>query len=152
MNEAAVGRYRWTICALLFFATTINYIDRQVLGILAPTLQREIGWSEAQYGVIVSWFTLAYAIGFLGAGRIMDRLGTRVGYGLSIVVWSVAVPGARASVRHRSLQRRLERGGDHRAGHGPMDHAHLGMAVGVHRYRGPRLSLARGVAGDLPQA
>jgi len=85
-----IGRYRWTICGLLFFATTINYIDRQVLGILAPTLQREIGWSEAQYGAIVSWFTLAYAIGFLGAGRIMDRFGTRAGYGVSIVVWSLA--------------------------------------------------------------
>src|SRR6186713_2871276 len=85
-----IGRYRWVICALLFFATTINYIDRQVLGILAPTLQREIGWSEAQYGAIVSWFTLAYAIGFLGAGRIMDRFGTRAGYGVSIVVWSLA--------------------------------------------------------------
>src|SRR5437762_10187734 len=52
-----VGRYRWTICALLFFATTINYVDRQVLGILAPTLQRELGWSETQYRAIVSWFT-----------------------------------------------------------------------------------------------
>ena len=58
--------YRWVICALLFFATTINYIDRQVLGILAPTLQTEIGWKEKEYGAIVSWFTVAYALGFLG--------------------------------------------------------------------------------------
>jgi ACS family hexuronate transporter-like MFS transporter len=64
-----VGRYRWTICALLFFATTINYMDRQVLGLLAPTLQREVGWSESDYGAIVSWFTLAYAFGFLVMGR-----------------------------------------------------------------------------------
>jgi ACS family hexuronate transporter-like MFS transporter len=85
-----LGRYRWTICALLFFATTINYMDRQVLGILAPTLQREIGWSESQYGAIVSWFTLAYALGFLFAGRIMDRLGVRRGLALAVVTWSAA--------------------------------------------------------------
>ena len=60
--------YRWTICALLFAATTINYMDRQTLGILAPTLQRELGWSEQDYGNITSWFSFAYAIGFLGAG------------------------------------------------------------------------------------
>jgi ACS family hexuronate transporter-like MFS transporter len=85
-----VTRYRWVICALLFFATTINYMDRQVLGILAPTLQKDIGWSEAQYGAIVSWFTLAYAIGYLGAGRLMDEIGTRLGFALSIVIWSLA--------------------------------------------------------------
>jgi ACS family hexuronate transporter-like MFS transporter len=90
---AAVGRYRWTICALLFFATTINYIDRQVLGILAPTLQREIGWSEAEYGAIVSWFTLAYALGFLFAGRLMDRVGVRKGFTAAIVTWSLAAMG-----------------------------------------------------------
>jgi ACS family hexuronate transporter-like MFS transporter len=88
-----VGYYRWVICALLFFATTINYIDRQVLGILAPTLQRELGWSEAQYGAIVSWFSVAYAIGFLGAGRLMDGIGTRLGLALSLVFWSVAAMG-----------------------------------------------------------
>jgi MFS transporter, ACS family, hexuronate transporter len=87
---ARVGRYRWAICALLFFATTINYMDRQVLGILAPTLQREIGWTEAQYGAIISWFTVAYAIGLLFAGRIMDRLGVRRGFALAIVTWSLA--------------------------------------------------------------
>ena len=90
LPTARIGRYRWTICALLFFATTINYMDRQVLGILAPTLQREIGWSEAQYGAIVSWFTIAYALGLLGAGRIMDRLGVRRGLALAIVTWSIA--------------------------------------------------------------
>ena len=75
--RANVGRYRWVICALLFFATTINYIDRQVLGILAPTLQKDIGWNEAQYGAIVSWFTFAYALGYVGAGRLMDLLEQR---------------------------------------------------------------------------
>lgn len=94
-----IGRYRWTICALLFFATTINYVDRQVLGILAPVLQREMGWSEAQYGAVVSWFTLAYAIGYLGAGRIMDRIGTRLGLAVSVAVWSVAAMG-HAAVRN----------------------------------------------------
>ena len=85
-----IGNYRWTICALLFFATTINYIDRQVLGILAPTLQREIGWSESDYGAIVSWFTAAYALGFLFVGRFMDRVGTRKGFAWAIVTWSIA--------------------------------------------------------------
>ena len=85
-----VGRYRWTICALLFFATTINYIDRQVLGILAPTLQRDLGWNEQQFGDIVSWFTIAYALGFLVVGRIMDRVGTRRGFAGAIVIWSIA--------------------------------------------------------------
>jgi ACS family hexuronate transporter-like MFS transporter len=82
--------YRWTICALLFFATTINYIDRQVLGILAPTLTRELGWSESAYGDIVSWFSFAYAIGFLGMGRILDRYGVRRGFAGAIVAWSLA--------------------------------------------------------------
>lgn len=85
-----VGRYRWGICALLFFATTINYIDRQVLGILAPTLQHEMGINEVQYGEIVSWFTLAYAFGFLGAGRLMDKVGTRIGFAFAVVLWSLS--------------------------------------------------------------
>lgn len=90
---AKVGRYRWVICALLFFATTINYTDRQVLGILAPTLQRDIGWSEADYGAIISWFTMAYAFGYIVAGRLMDKVGTRVGFSLSVVIWSLSAMG-----------------------------------------------------------
>ena len=85
--------YRWTVCALLFAATTVNYIDRQVLGILAPTLQRELHWSETQYGDIVSWFSLAYAVGFLVAGRLLDRYGTRRGFAAAIVAWSLAAIG-----------------------------------------------------------
>jgi len=92
-TPAVSGRYRWTICALLFFATTINYIDRQVLGILAPDLQRQIGWSEIEYGYIVTAFQAAYALGLLFFGRLIDRFGTRVGYGISLVVWSVAAMG-----------------------------------------------------------
>ena len=87
------GRYRWTVCALLFVVTTINYIDRQVLSILAPTLQRELHWSESQYGSVVSWFTLVYAFGFLAVGRWLDRIGVRRGFAVAIVVWSVAAIG-----------------------------------------------------------
>lgn len=82
--------YRWRICALLFFATTINYIDRQVLGVLAPYLQTVIGWNEIQYGYIVTSFQAAYAIGLLVAGGVIDRLGTRIGYAISIAIWSLA--------------------------------------------------------------
>ncbi len=85
--------YRWTICALLFVATTINYIDRQVLGILAPTLQRALNWSEADYGDIVSWFSFAYAFGFLAAGRLIDLIGVRRGLGSAVVAWSAAAIG-----------------------------------------------------------
>jgi ACS family hexuronate transporter-like MFS transporter len=85
-----IGRYRWTICALLFFATTINYIDRSVLGILAPTLQDEIGWSEREYGSIVGYFTLAYGLGFLFAGRVMDRIGVKRGFAGYLIAWSAA--------------------------------------------------------------
>ena len=87
---ARVGRYRWWICALLFFASSINYIDRQVLGILKPTLQQEFGWSEIDYGDIVMAFQLAYAVGLAVAGRLIDRVGTRVGLTVAVTVWSLA--------------------------------------------------------------
>jgi len=89
-TEAVTGRFRWTICALLFFATTINYIDRQILGILAPDLQKIIGWSEVEYSTIVTAFQAAYAIGLLLFGRFIDRYGNRIGYSIAILVWSVA--------------------------------------------------------------
>jgi len=85
-----VGHYRWVICALLFFAATVNYIDRQVLGILKKTLTDEFGWSEVDYGWIVFAFQTAYAIGLLFVGRLMDRFGTKKGFALSITVWSLA--------------------------------------------------------------
>lgn len=88
--HSVISRYRWVICALLFFATTINYVDRAVLGVLAPTLVAEFGWSERDYGVISASFTLAYAIGFLFAGWFIDRVGTRLGYGVYLSVWSIA--------------------------------------------------------------
>ncbi|MEO6334773.1 MAG: MFS transporter [Pyrinomonadaceae bacterium] len=84
------GNFRWVICALLFFATTINYVDRQVLGILATPLQKELGWSEADYGFIATAFTGAYAIGLLVVGRLMDWLGTRKGFSIAITFWSLA--------------------------------------------------------------
>jgi len=87
---ARVGYFRWAICALLFFATTINYIDRQVLGILAPDLQKSIGWTEIEYGNIVMAFQAAYALGLLLTGRLLDRMGTRLGFALAIALWSVA--------------------------------------------------------------
>jgi len=86
----AVGHYRWTICALLFFGTTMNYVDRQVLGLLAPELQAKIGWTEVQYGYIVTAFQAAYALGLLLMGRLIDLIGTRVGYALSIGIWSLS--------------------------------------------------------------
>jgi MFS transporter, ACS family, hexuronate transporter len=91
--DARIGNYRWVICALLFFATTINYVDRQVLGFLAPTLQRSIGWDEAGYGWIVTAFQAAYAISLLVIGRVMDRIGTRKGFSVAVIIWSIAAMG-----------------------------------------------------------
>jgi len=90
MPAVAVGRYRWRICALLFAATTLNYIDRQVLGVLAPDLTQRFGWSEVDYSNIVTAFQAAYAIGLISAGALIDKLGTRIGYAIAICVWSVA--------------------------------------------------------------
>ena len=89
-SPGRVGRYRWLICALLFVAATVNYIDRQVIGILKPTLQHEFGWSEVDYGDIVFAFQLAYAAGLLLAGRMIDWLGTKLGFTVAIVIWSIA--------------------------------------------------------------
>src|SRR6478735_6934628 len=85
-----VGRYRWLICGLLFAATAINYVDRQMIGVLKPTLQAELGWSETSYADIVFWFQAAYAIGYLSFGRIVDVAGTRLGYAIAFVIWTVA--------------------------------------------------------------
>ena len=95
---AGIGHQRWVVCALLFFATTINYIDRQVLGLLAPMLGKEIGWSEIEYGYIATAFTAAYAIGLLFVGRLIDKVGSKIGFSISVVVWSIAAM-AHAGVR-----------------------------------------------------
>jgi ACS family hexuronate transporter-like MFS transporter len=88
--RARVGHYRWVICALLFFATTINYVDRSVFGVLEPELQKSIGWTATEFGDINANFNLAYAIGFLFAGWMIDRIGVRWGYAISLTVWSIA--------------------------------------------------------------
>lgn len=85
----AIGRYRWTICSLLFFATTVNYLDRQVLSLLKPSLEEEFGWTNSDYADIASTFQIIYAISLLFAGRIVDRLGTKKSYSWAIILWSI---------------------------------------------------------------
>ncbi|GAB3740818.1 MFS transporter [Spirosoma lituiforme] len=86
----SVGNFRWTVVALLFFATTINYLDRQVVGLLKPTLEKEFNWSEIDYSRIVQLFSAAYALGLLLFGRFIDYIGTKRGYSLAIIFWSLA--------------------------------------------------------------
>jgi MFS transporter, ACS family, hexuronate transporter len=88
-----IGKYRWVICALLFFATTINYIDRQILSLIKEILDKQIGWSNEQFGWVNSAFQLAYGVGLLGFGWFVDRFGTKIGYAVSIAAWSVAATG-----------------------------------------------------------
>ncbi|HJX70526.1 MAG TPA: MFS transporter [Bacteroidales bacterium] len=85
-----IGNYRWRIVALLFFATTINYVDRQILGILAPQLQELFSWSESDYGFIIMAFQAAYAIGLVITGGLLDKIGTKTGYIIAMTLWSVA--------------------------------------------------------------
>ena len=85
----AVGKYRWTICALLFFATTVNYLDRQVLSLLAPDLSKEFGWSNTDYANIAAAFQFVYAVSMLFAGRVVDKIGTKAAYVVAICVWSL---------------------------------------------------------------
>ncbi|WP_109806279.1 MFS transporter [Sphingosinithalassobacter portus] len=87
---ARVGRYRWVIIGLLFAATAINYVDRQMIGVLKPTLQAEFAWTESDFAHIVFWFQLAYAIGYVSFGGIVDRLGARLGYTIAIVIWTIS--------------------------------------------------------------
>ncbi len=89
LTNKSVGNYRWQIVALLFFATTINYIDRQVIGLLKPFIEKDLGWTEISYGHIVTAFQVAYAIGLLISGRFLDKVGTRIGFSLAIIVWSI---------------------------------------------------------------
>jgi ACS family hexuronate transporter-like MFS transporter len=93
MENTSIGNYRWRICALLFLATTINYIDRQVIGILAPTLQATFQWSEIDYGNIVTAFQTAYAIGMVSVGGILDKIGVKLGFSIAIIAWSLAGMG-----------------------------------------------------------
>jgi len=89
MNQQAIGKFRWTICALLFFATTVNYLDRQVLSLLAPDLSKEFGWTNSDYANITAVFQFVYAISMLFAGRVIDKLGTKTAFMLAIFIWSI---------------------------------------------------------------
>lgn len=90
MNDTAIGKYRWTICSLVFFATTINYLDRAVISLLKSTLTTEFKWNDGDYANIEIAFKVSYAIGMLGVGRLIDKLGTKLGYFLATLLWSIA--------------------------------------------------------------
>src|SRR5450755_1567744 len=92
-SQPGVGRYRWTVCALLFFATTINYMDRQILSLLKPILDDQLHWTNEQFGQVNAAFQAAYAVGLMLFGAIIDRVGVRVGYAISIAAWSLAAVG-----------------------------------------------------------
>src|SRR5271170_3145751 len=89
-TAVAPDRFRWTICAMLFWATTLAYIDRQVFSLLAPDLQNRIGWNEQEYGYMITAFQAAYALGLFFVGRLIDRFGTRIGYSVVVAVWGLA--------------------------------------------------------------
>ena len=89
LPNARAGRQRWVICALLFAATAVNYVDRQMIGVLKPTLTAEFGWHERDFATIIFWFQMAYATGYIGFGRIVDLIGARLGYIYAILVWTV---------------------------------------------------------------
>jgi len=84
-----VGRYRWVICGLLFAATAINYVDRQMIGVLKPTIAHELGWNELTYADVIFWFQAAYAIGYISFGKIVDLLGARIGFSIAFVIWTI---------------------------------------------------------------
>ncbi len=86
----AVGAYRWVICGLLFFGLVINYVDRQMLGVLGPTLRDEFRWTQTQFGDVVTWFQAAYALSYLFFGRFVDRVGARWGYAVAFTIWNLA--------------------------------------------------------------
>jgi ACS family hexuronate transporter-like MFS transporter len=92
-EEKKLSNYRWTVCALIFFATTINYLDRQIIGILKPLLDSDLGIGEKDYAHIIMAFQLLYAVGMFFAGRLIDKFGTKIGYTVSVVLWSIAAMG-----------------------------------------------------------
>lgn len=91
--QKTMGRYRWTICSLLFFATTINYLDRSVISLLKPYLEVQFHWTEGDYSYIVMAFQISYALGMVTVGRLIDKIGTKLGYALSTFAWSIAAMG-----------------------------------------------------------
>ena len=134
------GYIRWIVCALLFFAATINYVDRQVIGILKPTLQGQFHWSETDYADIVFTFQLAYAIGFIFAGRLIDRLGTKRGFALAIVVWTLAAIGHAAATTVGPVASRL------------LGFFGLGYSTSVAGFMVMRFLLGLGESGNFPAA
>jgi len=90
MTETKVGNRRWVIVALLFFATTVNYLDRQVLSLLKPFIAKDLNWTETDYSYIVMAFTLSYAVGLVLFGNFIDKIGTKIGYSLSLIIWSLS--------------------------------------------------------------
>lgn len=141
MNQQALGKYRWTVCALLFFATTVNYLDRQVLSLLSPALTKEFGWSNSDYANITAAFQFVYAIAMLFAGRVIDKIGTKRAYMVAIFIWSA---GAVAHAYSEAV------------GHGVNNLlATLGLAavpVSVAGFIVGRAVLALGEAGNFPAA
>lgn len=137
----AIGKYRWTICALLFFATTVNYLDRQVLSLLQPVLAERFNWTNSDYANITAVFQFGYAISMLFAGRFIDRLGTKKGYAWAIVIWSLgAIVHALAIPIGQSLAALLGWAG-------------LGVfSVSVLGFMFSRAVLAFGEAGNFPAA
>jgi MFS transporter, ACS family, hexuronate transporter len=93
LQDSKTTNYRWTVCALIFFATTINYLDRQVIGILKPLLETDLGIGEKEYSYIIIAFQLCYAFGMVVTGQLIDKFGTRIGYGLAVFFWSIAAIG-----------------------------------------------------------
>ncbi len=140
MNMEKIGKYRWTICALLFFATTVNYLDRQVLSLLAPDLSAEFGWSNTDYANITAVFQFAYAISMLFAGRFVDKLGTKRGFTWAIVIWSVA------AIMHAYA---IEIGG---AFSGIFSALGLVLPVSIIGFMVSRAVLAFGESGNFPAA
>ena len=139
-TTARVGYFRWTICGLLFLAATINYIDRQVIGILKTTLQGQFGWNEIDYSDIVFSFQLAYAIGFVFAGRLMDRVGTKTGFSLALIIWSLAaIAHAGATVFGPSVAALLAFAGLH-------------YSASVAGFIAARFALGLGESGNFPGA
>ncbi|MBN1509614.1 MAG: MFS transporter [Sedimentisphaerales bacterium] len=147
-GASSVGWTRWGICGLLFFATTLNYIDRQVIGILKPELAKELGWNEIDYSNIVFAFQIAYAIGYAGAGRLIDRLGVRLGYALAVLFWSLAAM-AHALTRLIPPETKL---GDWLASTSQTQHGLLVIPMTVLGFMAARFALGLAEGGNFPAA
>ncbi|MEO6276219.1 MFS transporter [Roseateles sp.] len=136
MNQKTMGNYRWTICALLFFATTVNYLDRQVLSLLAPSLSKEFGWSNTDYANITAVFQFVYAISMLFAGRFIDAIGTKRAFVIAVAVWSLGALMHAFSVPVGGMLVALG----------------VGLPVTVAGFMASRAVLAIGEAGNFPAA